>query len=422
MNTMNKNTQQQSKRKQKQDKQNQMKLNKLSKSKQNQMKQNQNRQNQHQSTRTNTITQSTILVTGGAGFIGSHLVDALSQQDQQNKVIIIDDLSTGKIENIAHFFSKDDIDDITKLKKQVKKQETKQKHSAIAIQNKKEEQKKDGWIECCSDDQQIIFCFVDIRNCVLLQKIFEKYTPDYVFHQAAIPSVPRSVRDPIASNEANVNGTINILNAARKNNVKKIVYAASSSAYGDTPTLPKQESMPPLPLSPYAVSKLAGELYCKAFYEVYGLNYVCLRYFNVFGPRQDPKSEYAAVIPKFITLIQDGKSPVIFGDGEQTRDFTFVSDVVQANIKAAVSDAIGMFNVAGGKRISINQLAESIASILGETTIPTYEDARPGDVKHSLADISKANQAFNYQPRFDVQDGLEETIKWFQQQRNQGNK
>jgi len=353
------------------------------------------------------ITQASILITGGAGFIGSHLVDALTEQNQNNHVIILDNLSTGNIDNIAHHFNKDDIDDITKLEKQV--------DSANALLHKKEEQKTDGWIEFCSDDQRIIFCYVDIRNRVLLQKIFQKYKPEYVFHQAAIPSVPRSVRDPIASNEANVNGTINILNAARKNNVKKI---SMLKKYGDTPTLPKKESMPPLPLSPYAVSKLAGELYCKAFYEVYGLNYVCLRYFNVFGPRQDPKSEYAAVIPKFITRIQNGKSPVIYGDGEQTRDFTFVSDVVQANIKAAVSDAVGMFNVAGGKRISINHLATKIASILEKNSNPVYEDERPGDVKHSLADITNAHQTFGYQPDYNIEEGLEETISWFNQNKS----
>lgn len=350
------------------------------------------------------IKNSTCLVTGGAGFIGSHLVDALANTEHynNNKVIILDNLSTGKLSNIAHHFENNDIN----------------LNKATAKANKnKEEQKKEDAVSISNERNTVTFINGDIRDRVLLQNIFQKYTPDYVFHQAAIPSVPRSVKDPILSNEANVNGTINILNEARKHNVKKIVYAASSSAYGDTPTLPKKESMPPLPLSPYAVSKLAGEMYCKAFYEVYGLKYVCLRYFNVYGARQDPKSEYAAVIPKVITRIQNDESPVIYGDGMQTRDFTFVSDVVQANIKAATSDAIGMFNVAGGKRISINHLAEHIAKTLKKNINPVYEDERPGDVKHSLADVTKAYLAFGYQPSYTIQKGLEETISWFEQNR-----
>ena len=237
---------------------------------------------------------------------------------------------------------------------------------------------------------------------------------DYVFHQAAIPSVPRSVRDPIRSNQANIDGTLNVLVASKDNNVKKVVYASSSSIYGDTPTLPKKEDMKPCPLSPYAVSKLTGEYYCDVFTKVYGLQTVSLRYFNVYGPRQDPSGDYAAVIPKFITNITNNKSPVIFGDGAQSRDFTFINDVVQANIKACESSAYGVFNIAVGKRIDLNSMADLLMELIGSKYEIRYDDPRPGDIKHSLADISKAKKHFNYKPEFDIKKGLEETIKWFQ--------
>jgi len=304
-----------------------------------------------------------VVVTGGAGFIGSNLAKKLAPD---NKTIVVDDLSTGYIKNIQ--------DDI--------------------------------------DKNQITFVKGSITDLDLLKEVFKNV--DYVFHQAAIPSVPRSVKDPILSNHANVNGTLNVLVAAHYNNVKKVVYASSSSVYGDTPTLPKKEEMTPCPLSPYAVSKLAGEYYCKVFTGVYNLKTVALRYFNVYGPKQDPDGEYAAVIPKFIMKILDDKSPVVFGDGKQTRDFSFIDDVVQANILAAEGTACGVFNIAGGERITINALAGLIMKIADKKIDIEYKDPRTGDIKHSLADISKAKNGFNYKPNFDIEKGLEETVKWFQ--------
>ena len=196
--------------------------------------------------------------------------------------------------------------------------------------------------------------------------------------------------------------------------MKKVVYSSSSSVYGDTPTLPKNEEMKPLPLSPYAVSKLTGEYYCDVFSKVYNLPTIALRYFNVYGPRQDPSGDYAAVIPKFINNITKDKPPIIYGDGEQTRDFTFVNDVVQANILAAESNVRGVFNIAVGNRITINGLAEMLMKIMNRNFEITYEDCRPGDIKHSLADITKAKSHFNYTPEFDIENGLKETVKWFQ--------
>ena len=307
---------------------------------------------------------SKVVVTGGAGFIGSNLAQELSKE---NQVTVFDDLSTGYLENIENLINSRDI----------------------------------------------IFVKGSITNMDILQKLFEDV--DYIFHQAAIPSVPRSVKDPISSNYTNVNGTLNVLVAARDNNVKKLVYASSSSAYGDTPVLPKREDMKPCPLSPYAISKLAAEYYCQVFSEVYNLATASLRYFNVFGPRQDPSSEYAAVIPKFIGSILNDKSPIVYGDGEQTRDFTFVDDVVNANILAAESMSTGVFNIAGGKRISINDLAGLIMEILDKDLDITHIEPQPGDIKHSLADISKAREQIKYMPKFNVKDGLKETVKWFQQ-------
>ena len=307
---------------------------------------------------------SKVVVTGGAGFIGSNLAQELSKE---NQVTVFDDLSTGYLENIENLINSRDI----------------------------------------------IFVKGSITNMDILQKLFEDV--DYIFHQAAIPSVPRSVKDPISSNFTNVNGTLNVLVAARDNNVKKLVYASSSSAYGDTPVLPKREDMKPCPLSPYAISKLAAEYYCQVFSEVYNLATASLRYFNVFGPRQDPSSEYAAVIPKFIGSILNDKSPIVYGDGEQTRDFTFVDDVVNANILAAESMSTGVFNIAGGERISINDLAGLIMEILDKDLDITHIEPQPGDIKHSLADISKAGEQLRYIPKFNVKDGLKETVKWFQQ-------
>ena len=302
------------------------------------------------------------VVTGGAGFIGSHIADYLSKN---HEVVILDNLFSGKIENIRHLLDKKNVEYI---------------QGSITIP-------------------------------ALLEDIFPG--ADGIFHEAAIPSVPRSIANPVATNEANITGTLNVLIAARDCGVKKVVFASSSSVYGDTPTLPKKVEMKPSPKSPYAVSKLTGEYYCQVFHEVYGLRTVSLRYFNVFGPRQDPKSEYAAVIPKFITRILKKEPPVIYGDGQQTRDFTYVKDVVQANVKAMRSDAQGVFNVAYQQRINLLELADMIMEYTGVRVIPVHEPPRPGDVRDSLADISGAQKAFKYSPNYTVKTGLQETIEWF---------
>jgi UDP-glucose 4-epimerase len=304
-----------------------------------------------------------LVITGGAGFIGSNLVRSVAEG---NEVVVIDDLSTGRLQNIKDLI----------------------------------------------DDQKITFIRGSITDVNLLQKTLKNV--DYVFHEAAIPSVPRSIIDPIASNVVNVNGTLNVLVAAKDNHVKKVVYASSSSIYGETPTLPKREEMSPCPLAPYAVNKLTGEYYCQVFTTVYGLPTVSLRYFNVYGPRQDPTSEYAAVIPSFITRVLKGESPVIYGDGEQTRDFTFINDVVTANILAAESNVCGVFNIAGGRQVSINNLARLVIKIFGKDLGLIHKDLRLGDIRHSFADISKASEKLKYKPRFDLSQGLKETGKWFQ--------
>ncbi len=303
------------------------------------------------------------IVTGGAGFIGSHIVEELSRQEHET--VIFDNLFSGKMENIQPFL-------------------------------------KEG---------NVSFVQGSVTDLPLLKKIFEG--ADGIFHEGAIASVPRSIANPLATNEANVTGTLNVLDAARNCGVRKVLFASSSSVYGNTPTLPKREDMTPNPLSPYAVSKLTGEHYLKVFSEVYGLKTLSLRYFNVFGPRQDPKSEYAAVIPKFITKILNHESPTIYGDGGQTRDFTYVKDVVQANIRAMESDAEGVFNVAYCKRIDLNELATLIMDIIGITVPMLYEPARTGDVRDSLADIRRAQEAFGYAPEYTVKTGLKETIAWY---------
>ncbi|RLC61307.1 MAG: GDP-mannose 4,6-dehydratase [Chloroflexi bacterium] len=242
----------------------------------------------------------------------------------------------------------------------------------------------------------------------MLEQVFNGAS--FVFHQAAIPSVPQSIDNPLLANEANVSGTLNVLVAARNKGVKKVIFASSSSVYGDTPSLPKHESMLPKPQSPYAATKLAGEYYCQVFQQVYGLATVYLRYFNVYGPRQDPDSQYAAVIPIFIKRLSEGKPPIIFGDGTQSRDFIFVEDVVRANIRAAETSATGLFNIARGETINIDELARLIASIMGKDIEPIYEEPRPGDVKHSLADVSKA-KTIGYEPQYSLEEGLKETIR-----------
>jgi len=307
--------------------------------------------------------KSKAVVTGGAGFIGSNIAEELARQG--NHVIIIDNLSTGNVENIQSVVKAGHVD----------------------------------------------FIEGSITDLPLMQKSFSGI--DYVFHQAALPSVPRSIEDPEATDRVNTTGTLNVLIAARDNAVKKLVYASSSSVYGDTPTLPKTEDMIPNPLSPYAVTKLTGEYYCQVFTKIYNLKTVCLRYFNVYGPRQDPNSAYAAVIPLFINNVLSGKSPVIFGDGEQTRDFTFVKDVVEANIQAAESDVTGVFNLGNSQRVTINELAKLIINITKKSNVkPVYDKPRPGDIVHSLADTSKA-KAFGYNPRYTLEQGLKETIGFF---------
>lgn len=236
-----------------------------------------------------------------------------------------------------------------------------------------------------------------------------------MLHQAALPSVPRSIADPLSSHQANATGTLNVLLAARDVGVKRLVYASSSSVYGDSPTLPKQEDMPTNPLSPYAVSKLAGENYCRAFYQVYGLETVCLRYFNVFGPRQDPTSQYAAVIPKFVTAMLDGKSPTIYDDGSQSRDFTYVANVVQANLLACRAEGVGgeVFNVACGQRFTVMELVRQLEKAIGKKAEPKFAPPRPGEVRHSLADIDKAGQRLGYAPVVDFAEGIERAVAFF---------
>ncbi len=304
-----------------------------------------------------------VVVTGGAGFIGSHLAKLLA--DREYHVIILDDLSTGKKANIEMLLEKPSVE----------------------------------------------FIQGSITDLTLLQKVF--INTKYVFHQAAISSVPRSIKDPKTFHDVNVTGTFNVLLAARDNGIKKVIYASSSSVYGDTPTLPNVEDMTPNPQSPYAVTKLTGEYYCQVFRQVYNMPTVCLRYFNVYGPKQDPESQYAAVIPKFVTSVINGQSPIISGDGEQSRDFTYIKDITEANILAAESDATGIFNIGRGKSITINQLAKLTINLLGNYSInPIYEEPRPGVIKDSLADISRA-KTFGYSPKYDLEKGLYATVKSF---------
>jgi nucleoside-diphosphate-sugar epimerase len=309
---------------------------------------------------------SKVLVTGGAGFIGSHLTEALLQEG--HRVRVVDDFSTGKRENLI--FDKE--------------------YSSLEI------------IEG------------DIRHLAVCQKVLKGI--EYVFHEAALPSVQRSVEDPLGSNAVNGGGTLNILFAAREEAVKRVIYASSSSIYGDTPTLPKHEEMPPDPLSPYALQKYIGEQYCRLFYELYGLETVSLRYFNIFGPRQDPNSIYSAVIPKFIDALLQGSPPTIFGDGEQSRDFTYIENVVQANLLAMSAEHLHgePINIACAERTSLNQLVNILRKILGSKLSPVYEEPRKGDVRHSLADICKGKELLNYEPKVGVELGLKKTVEFFQ--------
>ena len=310
----------------------------------------------------------TVLVTGGAGFIGSHIATALIQSGA--RVRVLDDLSTGHRENIDEIGSKAD------------------------------------FIEGSVADEK------------LLSKVLDGV--ELIFHEAAIPSVPRSVQAPRESHIASVDGTFSLLLAAKDKNVKRVVYAASSSAYGDQQAPSKSETMAPDPLSPYAVAKLVGEYYCQVFTRVYGLETVSLRYFNVFGPRQDPSSEYSGVVSRFISALLSGEQPVIYGDGEQSRDFTYIDNVVAANLSAAeAKEASGkVINVANGVSITLNQLLTELKDLTGNHDVkPLYRDARVGDVRHSLADISLARKLLGYQSKVDLREGLKRTIDWWKQSR-----
>ena len=299
------------------------------------------------------------IVTGGAGFIGSHLSDELAERGYQ--VTILDDISTGKQSNVEALRNRSNID----------------------------------------------FVQGSITDLPRLQKLFKG--SDYIFHQAALARVPFSVSDPLSANEVNITGTLKVLIAARDNGVEKVVFASSSSVYGDAPVLPQREDVIPSPLSPYALTKLAGEYYCTIFKQLYGLSTVCLRYFNVYGTRQDPHSQYAMVIPAFIDRIARHQPPIIFGDGEQSRDFTFIRDVIQANILAAESTAGGIFNIGSGSNITINRLAELILKVMNSDLKPVYQEPRPGDVRHTLADVASA-KSFGYEPGWTLETGLKEII------------
>jgi nucleoside-diphosphate-sugar epimerase len=309
-----------------------------------------------------------VLVTGGAGFIGSNLTEALLLKG--HSVRVLDNFSTGKRENLIF-------------------------------------DQTNPSMEIIEGD------ICDLDACREAIKGIE-----YVFHQAALPSVQRSVEDPGTSNAVNAGGTLNILLAAREEGVKRVIYASSSSIYGDTPTLPKHEEMPSHPLSPYALQKYVGEQYCRLFYELYNLDTISLRYFNIFGPKQDPNSLYSAVIPKFIDALVQDHPPVIFGDGEQSRDFTYIENVVQANLLAmsAVRLHGEAINVACGKRTSLNQLCNVLKKILGSNQSPLYEEPRKGDVRHSLADIRRGKEIINYEPIVGIEKGLRKTVEFFQRQ------
>lgn len=309
---------------------------------------------------------SRYLVTGGAGFIGSNIVRALL--DRGDDVSVLDDFSSGRRENLA------DIADRIRL--------------------------VEGTI--CSAD--------DVGRAI--------EGAEYVIHQAAIPSVQRSVENPFPTNNANINGTLQLLWSAREHGVKRLVQASSSSVYGESPTLPKVESMPSSPLSPYAVSKLTAEVYGQCFTRTYGLEVVSLRYFNVFGPRQDPASDYAAVIPKFITLMLQGKTPTIFGDGLQSRDFSYIDNVVQANIKACHAEGAGggVYNIACGGRVSLLDLVATLNDILGTSIVANHDAPRTGDIKHSQADIDLAVAELGYEPSVDFAEGIGKTVDWYRGQ------
>jgi UDP-glucose 4-epimerase len=307
------------------------------------------------------IKNQKILVTGGAGFIGSHLAGELAKE---NELIIIDDLSTGRLENIRELIKKENVN----------------------------------------------FIKGSITDYDLLKESFKDI--DFVFHLAALASVPESIKDPMASNSVNINGTLNVLMAARDNRIKKVIYTSSCAVYGDTEVMPVPETSPLNPKSPYAVAKLTGEYYCNVFRDIFNLPVISLRYFNVYGPRQNPMSEYAAVVPKFISNVMKDKPPIIYGDGLQTRDFVFVKDIVRANILAALSKESGSFNIGSGVSTSIVRLAETIIRVLGKDIEPLHKEPREGEIRNSLADISKAC-ALGYAPEYSLEEGLMETVRTF---------
>jgi nucleoside-diphosphate-sugar epimerase len=307
------------------------------------------------------------LITGIAGFIGSSLAHALVQREEQ--VRGVDNFSTGKKENLAGILDR------------------------------------------------VEFHEADLLDLDAMRRACQG--ADFVLHQAAIPSVPKSVQDPLGSNRASVDGTVNLLVAARDAKVKRVIYAASSSAYGDTPTLPKREDMAPNPISPYAVAKLAGEYYMGSFYRCYGLETISLRYFNIFGPRQDPSSPYSGVLAKFITQMLNGEQPIIFGDGTQSRDFTYIDNVIEANLLAckASARALGQtFNIATGQRFDLNQTFNILKELTGYSGQMQYAPERAGDVKHSVADISRAEKHLGYKPKVDFPKGLQQTVTWYRTQ------
>jgi len=308
------------------------------------------------------------LVTGGAGFIGSNLVAAILARG--DSVCVLDDFSTGKRENLAFVYS-------------------------------------------TGSDSRFRLVEGDMRDMSAVRDAMDG--ADYVLHEAALGSVPKSIADPITTHDVNLNGHMNVLVAARDAGVRRLVCAGSSSSYGDTPTLPKVEMMPAKPLSPYAVTKYAQEAYCQVFTRVYGLETVVLRYFNIYGPQQDPFSQYSAVIPLFVTALLQDRAPTIHGDGLQTRDFTFIDDCVQANMKACeVPDVAGeVFNVATGSRVTLLDLYTLLCELLDKKIAPVHGPERPGDIRHSLADIGKARRLLDYAPAYDIRGGLEKAISWY---------
>ncbi len=303
------------------------------------------------------------LVTGGSGFIGSSMVDELLRRGEE--VVVLDNLATGREVNLA------------------------------AVRDR------------------IVFHKFDVRNLDQIRPVFEK--TDYVIHLAALPSVPRSVADPLTSNAVNLDGTLNVLVAARDAKVKRLVFAASSSAYGDNPVLPRAESHTPRPLSPYALTKLAGEYYCQMFTTLYGLEAVALRYFNIFGPRQDPDSPYTGVLSIFISSYLRNQTPTIFGDGEQSRDFTFVENAVDATLRACTApQAAGkVINVGTGERHTLNKIIARLNTIFSREVTPKYGPVREGDVRESHADITLARQFLGYEPRVRFEEGLKRTVEWY---------